>query len=172
MYVCMYVCTHTCMLMEYDRNKGNVFEKSKISFSFFVFSFLLFCFVCLFVCLFKDFFFLHKCKFCILWNWLIAKILFLSFFKKNSIKQPECSRLQQRSVITFLVAGKCKPCEIFRRVWHVNREACFNQKNVYKKQKKKSMGLSLRVDGMKTHWLSGKDLSSGWSYDWHFNWIS
>ena len=30
--------------------------------------------------------------------------------------QTESSRLEQKSVIKFLVAEKCKPCEIYRRM--------------------------------------------------------
>ena len=33
--------------------------------------------------------------------------------------QTECSRFEQRSVIKFLVAEKCKPCEIYRRICNV-----------------------------------------------------
>ena len=42
----------------------------------------------------------------------------------------ECSRLEQRSVIKFLVADKCKPCEIYRRMCDVYWEACFSQKSL------------------------------------------
>ena len=30
--------------------------------------------------------------------------------------QTDCSSLEQRSVIKFLVSEKCKPCEIYRRM--------------------------------------------------------
>ena len=43
-----------------------------------------------------------------------------------------CSRIEQRSVIEFLVAEQGKTSEIFRRMFDVYKEACFNQKNVYK----------------------------------------
>ena len=43
-----------------------------------------------------------------------------------------CSRIEQRSVIKFLVAEQCKPSEIFRKMSDVYEEACFSQKNVYK----------------------------------------
>ena len=46
--------------------------------------------------------------------------------------QTECSKLEQRSVIKFLVAEKCKPCEIYRKMCNVHGEACFNEKDVYK----------------------------------------
>ena len=42
--------------------------------------------------------------------------------------QTECSRLEQRFVIIFLVAEKCKPCEIYKRTCDVYQEACFGQK--------------------------------------------
>ena len=33
----------------------------------------------------------------------------------------------QRSVIKFLVVVKCKPCEIYKRMYHAYRETCFSQ---------------------------------------------
>ena len=44
----------------------------------------------------------------------------------------EYSRLKPMSVIKFLDAGKCKPCEVYRRLCAVYGEACFSQKSVYK----------------------------------------
>ena len=49
----------------------------------------------------------------------------------------ESLRLEQRSVIKFLVAEKCKPCEIYRRLCDVYETASFSQKNVYKWTKHK-----------------------------------
>ena len=49
---------------------------------------------------------------------------------QNSGKS-EFFRLQQSSVINFLVAKKCKPCEICRKTCDVYREACFSPKNAY-----------------------------------------
>ena len=44
----------------------------------------------------------------------------------------QCSSLERRSVIKFLVIEKCKQNEIYR-MCNVYREACFNSKNnVYK----------------------------------------
>ena len=40
----------------------------------------------------------------------------------------ECSKLEQRSVIKFLLVEKCKSYEIYRRIHAVYREACFSQK--------------------------------------------
>ena len=42
--------------------------------------------------------------------------------------QTKSSRFEQRSVKKFLVAEKCNPCEIYRRMCDVYREACFSQK--------------------------------------------
>ena len=44
----------------------------------------------------------------------------------------ECSRFEQRSVIKFLVAEKCKTFEIYRRMCYVYGETCSSQKNLYK----------------------------------------
>ena len=61
----------------------------------------------------------------------LAEIFILRIFKMAA-NQTESSRLEQRSVIKFLVAEKCKPCEIYRRMSDVYGEACFSEKNVYK----------------------------------------
>ena len=37
---------------------------------------------------------------------------------------------KQRGVVIFLVAEMYKPCEIYIRMCHVNREACFS-KNIF-----------------------------------------
>ena len=39
-----------------------------------------------------------------------------------------CSRIEQRSVIKFLVAEQCKPSDIFRRMSDMYEEACCSQK--------------------------------------------
>ena len=46
---------------------------------------------------------------------------------QNSIKS-EYFTLEQRSVIKFLMAERCKVCEIYRRMCDVNWGACFSQK--------------------------------------------
>ena len=46
--------------------------------------------------------------------------------------QIECTKLEQRSVIKFLLTEKCKPCEIYRTMSDVYGEACFSEENVYK----------------------------------------
>ena len=48
------------------------------------------------------------------------------------VNQTVCSRFEQRSVIKFLVAKKCKPCKIYRRMCDVYRKSYFSQKNIYK----------------------------------------
>ena len=40
--------------------------------------------------------------------------------------QPECSKLEQRLVIKVLLAEKCKPYEIYRRMCDVYKEDCFS----------------------------------------------
>ena len=51
---------------------------------------------------------------------------------KMAANQTECFRLEQRSVIKFLMAEKYKLYEIYWRMSDVYREACLNQKNVCK----------------------------------------
>ena len=78
------------------------------------------------------------------------------------ITQPECSQIEQRTIIEFLVAEKYKP--IFKRMCNVYKEACFNQKTFINRL---NMGLSLQVwvektvHGVETHCLSGKEKVPG-----------
>ena len=46
--------------------------------------------------------------------------------------QEACSRIEQQSVIKFLVAEGCKLVEIHRRMSTMYDATCFSQKNVYK----------------------------------------
>ena len=46
-----------------------------------------------------------------------------------AINQTECFSFEQRSVIKSLVAEKCKPCEICKRMCDVYREEYFSPKN-------------------------------------------
>ena len=76
----------------------------------------------------------EKCKSCV-WNWFIVKNYFhltktflLKLFKIVA-NQTEYSRLEQRFVIDFLVAKKCKPCEICRRICDVYGKMF--QSNIY-----------------------------------------
>ena len=88
----------------------------------------------------------------------LTKLLVLRLFKmvKN---QAEWSRLEQTSMINFFLVEKCKPCEIYWRMFNVYGEACFNQKMFINGL---IMGLSLRgrvektVHGVEIHWLWGK----------------
>ena len=41
-------------------------------------------------------------------------------------------QIEQRSVIKYLLAEKCKACEIYRRMCDVYGEACFSQRNFSK----------------------------------------
>ena len=41
-------------------------------------------------------------------------------------------QIEQRSVIKYLLAEKCKPCEIYRRMYDVYGEECFSQENADK----------------------------------------
>ena len=52
------------------------------------------------------------------------------FFQNGG--KSEHSGLEQSSVIKFLVAEKCIPCGIYRRMSDVYRESYFSQKDVYK----------------------------------------
>ena len=79
--------------------------------------------VCVCVCVewgFRTYF--HKSKLCIVWNWFIAKKIFLRLFKIVGNQ----TVLEQRSVIKFWMA-KCKPCEIYR-ICNVYRKAFFSKK--------------------------------------------
>ena len=42
--------------------------------------------------------------------------------------QAKYAKLEQKSVIKSLVAKKCKPCEIYRRIWDMCGETCFSKK--------------------------------------------
>ena len=68
--------------------------------------------------------------------------------------------LDQMSVIKFLLAKKYKPCEIYRRMYDVYWEACFNPKKCLSGL---NMGLPLQawmektVHEVETHWRHGID---------------
>ena len=49
---------------------------------------------------------------------------------KIAANQKEYSRLEESSVNQFLVAKKCKPCDIYRRMCDVDRETGFSQKSL------------------------------------------
>ena len=50
---------------------------------------------------------------------------------KIATYQTECSRLEQRSVIKFLLVEKCKPYEIYKRMCNECWEACFCFKKMF-----------------------------------------
>ena len=65
-------------------------------------------------------------------NYFNPAKIFVSNFFKIVADQTEFFMLEQRSVIKFLLAEKCKLCEIYRTMYHVYGLACFSQSNVYK----------------------------------------
>ena len=132
-----------------DRHKGhsidkeNFFEKGKLHF-------------------FPESFY-HWRKLCIVWNCFIEKyilILFVSRLFRMAANQTECFKLEQRSVIKSLVAEKCKPCEIYRRICNVYREASSYQK-IYTNWLNMGSPQQTRVEktvaGMEIHWFSSKE---------------
>ena len=46
-----------------------------------------------------------------------------------AINQTDCSRLEKRSFIKFLVAEKCKTCEMYRRMYDVIETRVSFEKN-------------------------------------------
>ena len=83
---------------------------------------------------------------------------------KMVANQTEASRLEQRTVIKFLMAQKCKPCEIYRRMHGVYWEAYFSQRIF---SNGLNMGLPIQawvdksVHRVETYWLSGKEKVPG-----------
>ena len=78
--------------------------------------------------IFYSVFLLHKRKFYIDCNYFNhAKIFLLRLFRMVA-NTTVYTRLEQRSLIRFLVAEKCKPCEIYRRMYNVYRKAFLVQK--------------------------------------------
>ena len=76
------------------------------------------------------FFFLHKYKLCIVWAWLITKIILISQKRFEAIQNggTECSRLEERSVIKILEDEKYRPYEIYRRMHDAYKEAGVSKK--------------------------------------------
>ena len=58
----------------------------------------------------------------------LAKMFVLWQFK-IAANQTDCSRLEQRFVIKFMLAEKCKSCEDYGRMCYVHGETYFSQKN-------------------------------------------
>ena len=67
-------------------------------------------------------------------------------------------QIEQRSVIKYLLAEKCKQCEIYRRMCNVYREACFSQNFFYKSAKH---GFTTTSLNQKDSPWSGKNRLSG-----------
>ena len=107
------VCLHHEFYQYHSIIKGNLFDKTRTFFFKVIFH--------------------QKCKVGTVWNQFIENIfkscksIGLSLFKMAA-NQIECSRLEQKSLIKFLVAEECKPCEIYRRKYVMYREACFSFK--------------------------------------------
>ena len=88
-------------------------------------------------CFIQNFFFLHKCINCIVWNWFIEKnftsqkYLFCSFSNFQNGGKSEYFKLEQRSVIKLMVAEKCvkfrKECVIC-----MEKHVLVGKNNVYK----------------------------------------
>ena len=89
----------------------------------------------------------------------MAKIIFISqkylvcdYSKWQQIKQ------SVQGLPFFVVAKKCKPCEIYRGICNVHGAACFNQENIYKWVLLLRAWVEKTVSRTKTHWISGKEL--------------
>ena len=128
-------------------------------------------------------FFFHKCKFCIIWNWYIVKIILISekifVLKpfKTDMKQADSSKNQQRSAINFLLAEMYKQCEIYRTCAY--SEKCVLVKRIFTNGL--IMGLlfrswvKMRIHELETQWLSGKEkvlgvVASKRKTCWHVFW--
>ena len=74
----------------------------------------------------------YKSKLCIVWNWFMAKIIFIVqnylCLIKMLANQARYSRLEHDPVINFSVAKKCKAGEIYRRMCTVHGEEYFRLK--------------------------------------------
>ena len=88
-------------------------------------------------------------------------MIYIFYFVTQKDSKSEYSNLKQSSVIKFLVAEKCKPCEIYRKMCDVYTEAGFSQKNMFTNGQ--NMGLPLwtwikkNICGMEMNWLSSKE---------------
>ena len=70
--------------------------------------------------------FTEECMMCMEKNALVKKML------TNGLNMGLPLQIEQRSVMKYLLAEKCKPCEIYRRMYDVYGEECFSKKNVDK----------------------------------------
>ena len=71
-----------------------------------------------------------------------CKNIFLETIQNSG--KAECSKLEQRSVIKFIVAEKCKPCEIYRRMCVIYMEKHVLVKEIFTGELKMSLPLQGR----------------------------
>ena len=89
-------------------------------------------------------------------NYLNHKKYVLRLFKMVA-NPTECSKLEQRSVMKFLMAEKHKACEIHRRMCDVYEEACLSQKmfiNGWDRGLPLQARVEKTVDGVEIQWFS------------------
>ena len=55
----------------------------------------------------------------------------------------ESTELEQRFAMKFLIAEKCKLCEIYKRIYDVYEKTCFSTKNIHKWAKHGFVTMSL-----------------------------
>ena len=77
----------------------------------------------------------------------------------------ENSRLEQRSVIKFMLAEKCKPCDIYKWMSNVFQEARSRKKNIFINVLNMRLALQAWIEKtvheVETHWQSGKEKVPG-----------
>ena len=113
----------------------------------------------------------HKYRFCIVWNLVIAKIIFIFqiYICFEAIQSGgKSSRMLQAwtevEFIKFFMAEKCKQLEIYRRMCGVYREAYFSQKmftNGLNMDLPQWAWIKMTIYRMETHWLFGKEKVPG-----------
>ena len=94
----------------------------------------------------------------------LVKIFVLKLFEMVA-NETDCSSLEQKSVIKFLVIGKCKPWEIYRRMCDVYGEDCFSKKKFFTNGLNIVLPLGAWVEktvhGVKTPRISDKEKVPG-----------
>ena len=93
----------------------------------------------------------------------LTKISILQLFKMAS-NQKKCSRLEQRSVIIFLMAEKCKQCKIYRKMCDMcTKKHVLVKKNIYKwaKYEFATISWSWKNSPWSGNKLSGKEKVAG-----------
>ena len=112
---------------------------------------------------FENFF--YKRKFCSVWKQFTAKIILIlqciCFEVVQNVSKSECSKLEQRFVINFLLAENCKPCGIYRRMF----DPCFIKKKMFTNGLNMVLPLWVWIrkifNDMKIHWLFVKEKVPG-----------